>query len=133
MHNVSRGFLNVELMCIIGAHATYIDFSLGKAEYRLVAVFGPSGPKRQGDNATVFSERKIDDIISNTKKNMIAVGDWNVGIFRTEYSNQIIARIEDFDLIDIFTSGRGTQIQMSLVSKSTRPGIARIMLRKLQG
>ena len=111
------GFINAEEMVTIDpAHTSYIDFSLGKAEYKLVAVYGPSGPKCQGDNETFFSYKIFDERIFNTKKHLIAVGDWNVGIFphfdyhnysdennyRTESRDQIIAGNEEFNLTDIF-------------------------------
>ena len=76
------GFLTVEETCnIVPAHATYIDFSFGKAKYRLDAVYGPYGPKTQEDNAFFFSENIFDGGIFNTKKHTITVGDWNIGIF----------------------------------------------------
>ena len=73
-------------------------------------------PLAPRDNVTVFSEIFFDDRIYNTKKNTIAVGDWNVGIFlqfnyhnyfdgnnyRAESRNKIIAWMEEFDLTDIF-------------------------------
>ena len=116
MHTFSSGSYNCwKTYTIVPAHATYIDCTLGKAEYRLVAFYGPFGPQSHGDNATFF-EKIFDEKIFNTKKQLIFVRDWNVGLFpkfeyhnyadgnnnRTKSRKQITAGNKEFILADIF-------------------------------
>ena len=108
--------ITVDKYCtIIPTHASYSDFIFGRAEYRLIAVYRPSGPQNKGDNDTFF-DKIFDDEVFNTNKHIITAGDWNVGIFpqfnyfnyvdgnnyRSESRKEIIAGIEEYSLTDIF-------------------------------
>ena len=101
-----RGLLKIEKTCnFYPAHATYVDFNLGKTEYRLIAV-----NETYGDNLTFFSEKIFEKEIFNTSKHIIAIGDWNLGLFpqfdyfnycnaknyKAESRSQIIAGIKEF-------------------------------------